>query len=351
MRRIRRFAIGTGVLLLVAALAGAAYETMARRRAVRDFPPPGRMVDVGGRRIQLDCRGAGSPTVVLEAGLDVYGSLSWEPVHDELAGTTRTCAYSRAGMMWSDPAPGAFDSRRAARDLHTALRRAGERPPWVLAGHSLGGPYVMTFTAEYSQETAGLVLVDASHPDQVARMRAATGIAPSRLYRARNAVIFAVGPALVRLGLGRLAPTPAPDTWAPAMEGAHAAFYPTSTVARMKEGRAMDATLATAGRFRRLGDRPLVVLTATGVRAGVSDAQRAREEAAWNRLQADQAAWSSRGRQQGVDAPHYIHYARPDVVVRAVREVVADVRRPASPDPEHDPAGERPAAAEAEPIP
>jgi pimeloyl-ACP methyl ester carboxylesterase len=329
--RIRRVALGAGVLLLLVVLGGAAYETAARGRAVRTFAPPGTMVDVGGRRIQLDCRGAGSPTVVLEAGLDLYGSLSWASVHDSLARTTRTCAYSRAGMMWSDPAPGAFDSRRAARDLHTALQRAGERPPWVLAGHSMGGPYVMTFTARYPAETAGLVMVDASHPDQEARMREAMGIAPSRLHRARDAAMFAVGPALARLGLGRWVPLPpTPASWTPAMQGAHAAFFPTSGVALMKEVRGMEATLATAGRLRRLGDRPVVVLTAVGRRPpGVSEAQRARQVAAWNRMQADQAAWSTRGRQEIVDASHYLHHDRLDLVVGAVREVVAAVRRPA----------------------
>lgn len=226
----------------------------------------------------------------------------------------------------------------------------GERPPWVLAGHSMGGPYAMTFTARYPGETAGVVMVDASHPDQGARMREATGISTSRLHRARNAVIFAAGPALARLGLGRWVPLPAtPAAWTPAMRGAHAAFFPTSGVALMKEIRAMDATLATAGRLRRLGDRPVVVLTAVGRRPpGMSAAQRERQVAAWNRLQADQAAWSTRGRQEIVDASHYVHHDRPDLVIGAVREVVAAVRRPASPEPLRTPAGAPPAGAEPE---
>lgn len=314
-RRILRFA---ALLLLATAGAGAVYEAVARRRAAREFTPPGRLVDVGGRRIHMDCRGTGSPTVVLEAGLDTFGAWGWMPVHDSLAAVTRTCAYSRTGMMWSDSAPGAFDSRRAAGDLHAALAASGERAPWVLVGHSLGGPYALAFTGRYPAEVAGLVLVDASHPDQT------RGARPPLPRRARNAAILAAAPVLARLGVARLAPVRrAPDEWPPRMAAAHAAFFPTSGTALAKEARALDATLRTAGRARRLGDRPLVVLTAT-----IGDPQHA---AAWNRMQADQATWSTRGRQRMVDATHYIHFDRPEAVVGAVEEVVAEVRKAGAP--------------------
>ncbi len=315
MSRGRRIALGAALLLLATAGAGAAYETAARRRAAREFAPPGRLVDVGGRRIHMDCRGTGSPTVVLEAGLDTFGALGWMPVHDPLAAVTRTCAYSRAGMMWSDAAPGAFDSRRAAADLHAALAAAGERAPWVMVGHSLGGPYALAFTGRYPREVAGLVLVDASHPDQTRGARP-----PPLLRRARNAAILAAAPVLARLGVARLAPLRrAPDEWPPQMAAAHAAYFPTSGTALAKEARALDATLGTAGRARRLGDRPLVVLTAT-----IGDPEHA---AAWKRMQVDQATWSTRGRQRMVDATHYIHFDRPEAVAGAVEEVVAEVRK------------------------
>src|ERR1039457_1199458 len=87
-------------LIVLAIIVGVGYEMMARNRAARDFPPLGKLVDIGGRPIQLDCRGSGSPTVVFESGLDMMGSLSWSAVHDEIAKTTRACAYSRAGIMW-----------------------------------------------------------------------------------------------------------------------------------------------------------------------------------------------------------------------------------------------------------
>jgi hypothetical protein len=106
-----------------------------RRSVRRSIQMPGRLVDVGGgRRLHLDCRGKGASTVVLESGLDVYGSLSWASVHDSLARTSRVCAYSRAGILWSDPAGGEMNARATAQDLHAALRNAGESAPWVRDG-------------------------------------------------------------------------------------------------------------------------------------------------------------------------------------------------------------------------
>jgi pimeloyl-ACP methyl ester carboxylesterase len=319
-RRIRRALLGLALLAIVLMVAGAAYESLARRRAVRAHPAPGKMVDVGGRRIQIDCRGSGSPTVVLMSGLDHFGSLSWAPVHDSLARSTRVCAYSRAGIMWSDAAGGPFDSGRMAEDLHGALAGAGERPPWVLVGHSMGGPYALTFTGRYGAEVAGLVFVDASHPDQ--RFPAGASLPLRR--RLRDMGVNVAGPALLRMGAARLVPVDNPPPSAtPAMAAAHRAYFPTSVAALVKENKAIPATLRAAALHRRLGARPLVVLT--GAR-GMPPTSR------WMQFHRDQATWSTRARHEIVDdASHYIHADRPDVVIRAVREVVAAVQQTSAP--------------------
>jgi pimeloyl-ACP methyl ester carboxylesterase len=156
-----------GVAAVSLLATGATYEAAARHYPYRDFPLPGRLIDIGGRRIQLNCLGSGSPTVVFEAGLDTYGSLSWSAVQSKVSKVTRACSYSRAGIMWSDPHKGLFSAKGVADGLHAALSNAGEQGPFVMVGHSLGGPYVMTFTKYYGSDVAGIVFVDASHPDQV----------------------------------------------------------------------------------------------------------------------------------------------------------------------------------------
>jgi pimeloyl-ACP methyl ester carboxylesterase len=199
-RWIKRIALAIGGLIVLGVLVGAGYEQVMRWRAARDYPAQGRLIDIGGRHMQIDCRGSGAPTVVFEAGLDTMGSLSWSAVHDAIAATTRACAYSRAGVMWSEPRAGKFEPDKVARDLHALLDAAGEHAPFVMVGHSLGGPYIMNFTRLYPQEVAGLVFVDASHPDQVGRMTQAAGKkmeAGMGLFKTANALSWTGIPRMV----------------------------------------------------------------------------------------------------------------------------------------------------------
>src|SRR5579859_1661185 len=108
MKRILKWlAIALGGCLLLLLVVGTAWEQGERRQVAAAYPAPGRLVDIGGgRRIQIECRGSGSPTVILETGLDWLGALSWAKVYDPVAQYTHTCAYSRAGIVWSDDKPG-----------------------------------------------------------------------------------------------------------------------------------------------------------------------------------------------------------------------------------------------------
>lgn len=330
-RWIKRVAVGAGVVAVATLLSGASYERAMRERSIRDFPAPGRLVDVGGgRHIQLDCRGVGSPTVVLESGLDTYGSLAWASVHDSIATTTRVCAYSRAGIMWSDPATGPFDSRALANDLHTALTRAGESAPWVMVGHSLGGPYVTVFTRLYGAEVSGVVLVDPTHPDQFARFRE---IAGKSLVPSAGLVRF--GAAVAWTGLVRAqADAETPSSWPREIGRVTPAFLSTSVYALAREVEAIPTTLRTAGELQSFGDRPFIVLTAGRGQSssalsqmGLTAEQGERLRAASSALHEAQAARARRGRHTVIpDASHYIQFDRPDAVIGAIRDVVHSVR-------------------------
>ena len=108
------------------------------------------------------------PTVVLEAGMGSF-SPNWYWVQQELASTVRSVAYDRAGLGWSRRSRRPRDAQTIAVELRDALREAGIEPPYVLAGHSFGGLPVRAFADLYPELTAGLILVDASHPDQWVR--------------------------------------------------------------------------------------------------------------------------------------------------------------------------------------
>jgi pimeloyl-ACP methyl ester carboxylesterase len=123
----------------------------------------GRLVDVGGRSMYLDCRGEGSPTVVFVSGMG-DGASGWTSVHDEIAATTRACTFDRPGRGSSDPR-GRHTLADAATDLRTMLDAAGEPGPFVVVGHSLGVDHTRVFADAYRDEIAGLVFVDGFTPD------------------------------------------------------------------------------------------------------------------------------------------------------------------------------------------
>jgi pimeloyl-ACP methyl ester carboxylesterase len=162
---LRKIAVTFGALVILLALAGASYQLIESRLDARHFPENGRLIDVGGYSLLLNCTGTGRPTVILESGLGDL-SVEWRAVQPEVAKFSRVCSYDRAGYGSSDPGPMPRTSAQIAAELHILLKNAGEVPPYVLVGHSFGGYNVRVFNGRYPDEVAGIVLVDATQEDQ-----------------------------------------------------------------------------------------------------------------------------------------------------------------------------------------
>ncbi|SEP09240.1 Pimeloyl-ACP methyl ester carboxylesterase [Luteibacter sp. UNC138MFCol5.1] len=137
-------------------------------RAHADETLDGRF-DIGGRSIKLKCEGSGAPVVVVDAGLGTAPAEDpgWLGIAAKVAPVTRVCLYDRAGVGGSDPAKTRpRTSKDAAEDLHAALKAAHVPGPYLLVGHSIGGLHAQVFASMYPNDTAGLVLVSSTHPDQ-----------------------------------------------------------------------------------------------------------------------------------------------------------------------------------------
>src|SRR5215831_3258079 len=140
---------------------------MLLRRMDRQKPTPGQLVNVNRHGLYLQFMGQlnSGPVVVLEAALGSTSS-QWAWVQPALASTMPVVAYDRAGLGRSEPGPRPRDARSIAAELHVALRKINVRGPFILVGHSLGGLFVRVFADMFPDEVAGMVLVDATHPDQ-----------------------------------------------------------------------------------------------------------------------------------------------------------------------------------------
>ena len=160
----KRFTLSLLVLVLIAMLAGTAYQFVATRSVERKHPAPGRLIDVGGHRLHLHSQGSGSPAVVIDAGL-TGASYDWETVATGISAFSLVCTYDRAGYGWSDPGPRPRTSKQVVAELRTLLRQAKIEPPIILVSHSWGGLNARLYAGQHAEEVAGLVLVDALNTD------------------------------------------------------------------------------------------------------------------------------------------------------------------------------------------
>ena len=144
------------LLLLLAAACGGGYN------------PESRLVDVGGRRLNIRCAGEGAPAVVLDAGL-ASDNHDWEPVEKRVSEFPLVCSYDRAGLGKSDASAGVLTSQTAVDDLHSLLAAAEISGPVVLVGHSYGGLNVQLYAAQHPANAVGVVLIDSLQPDNLVR--------------------------------------------------------------------------------------------------------------------------------------------------------------------------------------
>jgi pimeloyl-ACP methyl ester carboxylesterase len=306
--------VGLIVALLALAVAGAIYQAIATERAERTHPPPGEMVDVGGYRLHINCVGQGSPTVVLDGGLGEW-SAQWVRVQQEVSGTTRVCAYDRAGIGWSEMGPEPRDAKQISNELHALLEGADIDGPYVLVGHSFGGLYIQTYAARYPEEVAGVALVDSSQPDQFSHQSVARdSYEPQTIAVASLAARLGI----VRL-LSKLAPAPPelPQQQRAQIDALSPSTRQVSTTAL--ELRATPQSSTQTRGLRSLGNKPLAVVSATK-----------QAEPGWLDLQDDLVTLSSDSMHRVVKGATHtsLLYDRSDAQASsaAIIEVVAAVR-------------------------
>jgi len=293
--------------------AGAVYESAAEARDARENPPPGQLVDVGGYRLHLNCTGAGSPTVVVDAGLGDW-STSWSWVQADVEQATRICTYDRAGSGWSEPGPQPRTTQQFVAELHTLLETAQIPGPYVLAGHSLGGFTARLYAHDYPADVAGVVLIDSTSPSEDAQVPTgeAPGLSPESII-----------PALARVGVFRLLaglPGTSPPL-PPEAERAHLAWSvrPRDFQTFLDEARGIPEGAVRVRAVTSLGDIPLIVLS-RGRAEGPSDAT-------WQAQQTALLSLSSNSEQLVAEqSGHNVEFDQPEAASAAILKMVDLVR-------------------------
>jgi pimeloyl-ACP methyl ester carboxylesterase len=255
--------------------------------AAPDIAPVDRTITAGGVRLHIVCAGsrqAGRPLIVLEAGAG-NSATTWRDVFGPLATVSRVCAYDRQNLGSSQRVDTQPTGVGHTESLHALLAAADEPPPYVIAGHSYGGMIARLFAMRYPREVAGIVLVDSSHEDQIARFS-----------------VLADPPA----------PTPLPAAAAPS-------FSPREQVR-------LAATCAELAAAPWHGDIPLIVLSRglwLKTPPPVPDPLAYARLGIWQDLHRELATRSPQGEVVvATRSGHYIQNDEPEIVIDAVRRIV-----------------------------
>jgi pimeloyl-ACP methyl ester carboxylesterase len=301
--------------------------------------PVGQIVNLNGHHLHVNCSGHGSPTVVIENGFDEY-SFDWIFVQSRVARFTRVCSYDRAGYAWSEPGPEPRTFVQINMELRDALAKLGENGPFVLVGHSFGGPVVRNFALVYPKLVAGVVFVDAASEEQ--------------RYTTQNKAIHlrdgATGKAIPEPHEKMLVTDqPRPRTPILPTESTLEAPFDRLPVEVQKLHIWADSrpTMFDAEQSERtwspeyfrhwyetpqagsLGSIPLIVLMrAEGGYSHDLDVPADQLETERKQAHAHLAALSTRGRLQVVNSGHNMQVESPDSVSQAIEDVVAATRQP-----------------------
>lgn len=247
--------------VLLLASVGGAYETVSGALDASPYPMPGELIDVGDYRLHLSCTGSGSPTVVLQAGGgEMSSAFGW--IAPAVARETQVCVYDRAGRGWSEPAESPQDAVQISSDLHTLLDRGNIPGPYLLAGHSFGGLYVLTYAALYPDDVSGLVLIDSTAPASEAPAETTSGGQNSSYDLPGR--ISALLSSSARLGLGRLIAQADYSALPPQSRDEMRASAATASTAKSTLDEYIQARRSgeQAATLTDFADKPLVVLTA-----------------------------------------------------------------------------------------
>lgn len=270
---------------------------------------PGRMYDIGDLSLHMNCMGAGEPTVIFDAGLGGF-SLEWLQIQRQLTGVVKTCAYDRAGYGWSDMGPSPRTTSQIVSEFEKLLDAAGLEPPYILVGHSFGGYNVQYYAKTHPDRVAGVILIDASHPDQ-AELLPEVNVNERQVGRPRLVTFFK------DLSIFDKYPEDVRDT---------AMMLMSSRKGVITQQRELSNFTFSGSEVNFLGDTfpdvPLVVVT-RGQQQWPDDPLGNSREEKWREMQTELVELSPEGRHVFAEqSGHMVHLDQPDLVADLVREMV-----------------------------
>jgi len=303
-------------LLVIVLVVGRIFEVMAEARDDKRLPPPGQLFEVDGHLMHINCQGQGSPTVVVETG-NGEQSLGWSEVNENMSRISRTCAYDRVGMGYSEPVDKPTSASDIAQNLQKLLQAADITDDLVLVGWSAGGIYQREFYRQFPERVKGMVLVDSAHEQQIERL---LPVPAEETFNASKFYQYLAPFGVVRLS-GRVEQQFADSTFSAPIRDRLIAINLKSHMYHtlLAEGEGFDAELAQMRTPPSLNNLPLVVIS-----EGNPDTPFMQENLAiWKELQEELKNLSSNSKHLVAEnSPHPIYRYQPELIVESVTEVI-----------------------------
>lgn len=281
---------------------------------------PGQIIEIDDHKMHIYGEGEGEPTVLYTAGAGTFSAvLDFSNIQRNLSDKTRVTVYERPGYGWSEKAKSPRTTAQIVEDLHLLLEKAGEKPPYILVGHSMGALEMLDFAQKYPDEVSGIVLIDGKSPYMSLKYKGARFL--ENLSRYSFSFLRATG--MIRwVGYMGLPPNvfsdikKLPDDLEDQAKAMYFKNFMNSNV--LKEVKEQEASARRLIEKGTLGDIPLTIISSQIQSDRIPE---------WAETQKQLLNWSTDSKWVNIeDADHYVHLYKPDIVIAEIDAMIDKTR-------------------------
>lgn len=296
-------------MLLVFSFIGLVYQSYSSHIDKGNYPPVGKLIDIGGYKLHAQELGEGDTTIIFDAGMG-DSLLTWNRIVPEISKFAKVLTYDRAGLGWSDKSPLPRTSLNIVKELYTLLEVSKLNGPFILVGHSFGGLNMQLFAKKHPDIVAGLVLVDSVHESQVEKMPKSNTL---------RKVIFKVGMWAAPIGIPRLylnLDNPEEQAVISTIKHQYTILAESSMF--------IESTRSLKETDQKIGNIPLIVIARNSSSAILeAEKNKSLRNIAWAKLQEDLAQRSMNSSLIFSESwQHTIHRNQPNIVIDAIKKMV-----------------------------
>lgn len=304
------------IVIILITIIGCVYQNNMVYYESKKYKQPGKLIEVYNHKMHIYSEGKGTPTVVFTVGSGTPSAYTdYYFIQKEISKITRTVSYDRLGYGWSDKTSKKRNINLVVEELHTLLEESGEKPPYVLVGHSLSSLEVIRFTQVFPQEVVGIVLIDGGSPSYYAALSQKATLIPMYILQlaGKSGLIRTLG------NLGMLLPLTDEKKRAGLLPDElskidKALFYKNAgdknNISEVKNINKNANIVIDRG---TIGNIPLIILTS----------EKSANDMIWKKTQEQLRDWSTNSEQEIIkESTHYIHWDRPNVVKERIKELV-----------------------------